>query len=145
MKNITAVILTFHTPEKIILDCLNAIDKNIKVIIVENSKTFLHKDKVLSKFDNVNILHTGENLGYGKGNNFGIKSVKTDYVLILNPDVVCGESFFKNIESVVEEDKDFSIIGCQYLEDKIFMPAGFFESKKISNLLRILEMKKSTI
>ena len=27
--------------------------------------------------------------------------------------------------------KDFTIIGCQYLFDKIFMPAGFFERKKI--------------
>ena len=31
---------------------------------------------------------------------------------------------------MIHEDKDFSIIGCQYLYDKIFMPAGFFDSKK---------------
>ena len=37
---------------------------------------------------NVKIFCTGENLGYGKGNNFGIKTSKTDYVLILNPDVI---------------------------------------------------------
>ena len=85
MKNITVIVLTFHTPENIILDCLSSIDKNIRVLIVENSKTFSHKDKVLSKFNNVDILCTGENLGYGGGNNFAINEIKTDYILILNP------------------------------------------------------------
>ena len=78
----------------------------------------------------MNIVCTGENLGYGAGNNFGIKSVKTDYILILNPDVICDKNFFSNISDVVKEAKDFSIIGCQYLYDKTFMPAGFFDKKK---------------
>ena len=81
MKNITVIVLTFHTPENIILDCLSSIDKDIRVLIVENSKTFSHKDKVLSKFNNVDILCTGENLGYGGGNNFAINEIKTDYIL----------------------------------------------------------------
>ena len=130
MKNITVIVLTFHTPENIILDCLSSIDKNIRVLIVENSKTFLHKDKVLSKFNNVDILCTGENLGYGGGNNFAINEIKTDYILILNPDVICAKDFFSNIIDVIDVDKDFSIIGCQYSNDTIFMPAGFFNSKK---------------
>ncbi len=130
MKNITVVILTFHTPENIILDCLNSIDRNIKVLIVENSENFTHKEKVLSNFNNVDILCTGKNLGYGGGNNFGIKTVKTDYILILNPDVVCGKDFYINISEVIDKDKDFSVIGCQYLQDKVFMPAGFFDSEK---------------
>ena len=130
MKNITVLILTFHTPENIILDCLNSIDKDVKILIVENSETFVHKNKILSKFNNVEILCTGKNLGYGGGNNFGINTVKTDYILILNPDVVCGKDFFTNLSDVIEESKDFTIIGCQYLQDKIFMPAGFFDKKE---------------
>jgi len=130
MKNITVLILTFHTPENIILDCLNSIDKNIKVLIIENSDSFVHKDKILSKFNNVEIVCTGKNLGYGGGNNFGVNSVRTDYILILNPDVICGNDFFENLSDVIEVNKDFTIIGCQYQKDKIFMPAGFFDNKE---------------
>ena len=129
MKNITVVVLTFHTPENIILDCLSSIDKNVKVLIVENSNSFAHKDKVLSKFDNVSILCTGKNLGYGGGNNYGIEEAKTDYILILNPDVICGKDFFNHLNDVIEKNKNFSVIGCQYLYDKVFMPAGFFNKK----------------
>jgi len=136
MTNITAVIVTYHTSEKIILDCLNSINKDIKVLIIENSNTFINKKQVLSKFKNVEIVCTGKNLGYGAGNNFGINLAKTDYVLILNPDVVCDEYFFTNAQKIIKETQDFTVIGCQYLFDKIFMPAGFFDDKKNKKFIK---------
>ena len=136
MKNITVVIVTFHTPENILLGCLRSINKNVKIVIVENSDSFLSKDLILSEFKNVNILCSGKNLGYGSGNNLGLKQVKTDYALILNPDTICDEMFFDNIQQILTETNDFSIIGCQYLDEKNFMPAGFFDSKKNKEFIR---------
>ena len=130
MKNLTVVIVTYKTPEKIILDCLRSIDSEVKILIIENSENFSHEKTILSQFSNVEVLCTGKNLGYGSGNNFGIKSAKTDYVLILNPDVICSKDFFSNITDLIIKTEDFSIIGCQYLYDNIFMPAGFFDKKK---------------
>ncbi len=133
MKNLnelTVIILTYNTPKKIILDCLNAIDKNVNVIIVENSNLFKHEDIISREFPQIKVVCTGQNLGYGRGNNFGIKYVNTEYVLILNPDVICDKNFFTNIVSVINEAKDFAIIGCQYIYDRIFMPAGFFNKRE---------------
>ncbi len=138
MKNqndLTVVIVTFQTPEKIILDCLRSINKDVNIIIVENSETFSHEEAVNSEFFNVKIVCTGKNLGYGKGNNFGLKQVKTDYALILNPDVICSENLFEKIPEVVNNIKNFAIIGFQYSYDKIFMPAGFFDEKKNSQFI----------
>ena len=143
LKNLTVIVLTYNTPEKILLDCLKSIDKAVKIVIVENSKFFENTKLIIEKFPNTKIVCTGDNLGYGKGNNFGLKEVSTDYALILNPDVVCGSNFFSNLPSVLNEAKDFAIIGCQYLEDKIFMPAGFFERKK--NLKFAEEFKNNKI
>ena len=130
LNDLTVIIVTFNTPRKVILDCLNSINKNVNILIVENSDTFNEQDLVSTKFSNVNVVCTGENLGYGKGNNFGINHVKTDYVLILNPDVTCEDKFFTNIISVANKAEDFTIIGCQYLSDNIFMPAGFFDENQ---------------
>ena len=143
LKNLTVIVLTYNTPEKILLDCLKSIDKAVKIVIVENSKFFENTKLIIEKFPNTKIVCTGDNLGYGKGNNFGLKEVSTDYALILNPDVVCGSNFFSNLPLVLNEAKDFAIIGCQYLEDKIFMPAGFFERKK--NLKFAEEFKNNKI
>ena len=129
LNDLTTVIVTFNTPEEIILNCLRSIDKNVKVLIIENSKNFLNEKNINSQFSNVKIICTGENLGYGKGNNFGINLVETKYVLILNPDVICEKDFFSNVPDVINETEDFAVIGCQYSHDKIFMPAGFFNKE----------------
>tara|TARA_Y100000591_G_C21696874_1_gene626186 strand:+ start:19 stop:921 length:903 start_codon:yes stop_codon:yes gene_type:complete len=131
LKDVTVIIVTFQTPKKVIFECLKSINsRDVNILIIENSQNFLHKDYIKTNFSNVTIICTGENLGYGKGNNFGIKNTKSDYALILNPDVICDKNFFLNIPSVIEQAGDFSVIGCQYLLDKSFMPAGFFDKKK---------------
>ena len=146
MKNLdelTVIILTYNTSKKIILECLRAIDKKVNILIVENSNSFKNEKDDLAEFSNIKIICTGENLGYGGGNNFGIKHSSTDYVLILNPDTICGKDFFSNIHSVIKEAEDFAIIGCQYLFDKIFMPAGFFDKKK--NIEFVKDFKNNKI
>ena len=130
LEELTVIILTHNTPEKVLFDCLKTIDKNVKILIVENSGIFPSKESVIKNFSHIKIICTGENLGYAKGNNFGIKHALTDHILILNPDVICDQNFFSNILDVTKMAKNFSIIGCQYLNDKIFMPAGFFNRKK---------------
>ena len=130
LSNITVVIVTYFTKRDILLNCLKSIDKKIKIIVVENSKRFIDEKYFLKKFSNLKILCTGSNLGYGAGNNFGLLKIKTQYALILNPDIECDINLFKNINKLLTKQINFSIVGCQYLYDKIFMPAGFFNVKK---------------
>ena len=130
LNNVTIIIVTYLTKKNILLNCLKSIDKNIKVIVVENSKKFVDEKYFLKRFSNLKILCSGINLGYGAGNNFGLSNVKTQYALILNPDIICNINFFKNLTKLLNTKKIFSIIGCQYLYDKIHMPAGFFNKKK---------------
>ena len=143
LNDITVIIVTYKTAEKIIFDCLDSINPNVKVLIIENSENFAHKKLILSKYSNVQVNCTGINLGYGKGNNFGLKLVKTDNALILNPDVICDEKFFNNIVDVINETNDFTIIGCQYVNDKIFMPAGFFDKKRNNEFVKKFRNNKT--
>ena len=78
LNDITVVIVAYKTTEKIIFDCLKSINSEVKVLIIENSKNFIHEKKILSNFNNVEVFCSGENLGYGKGNNFGLKLVKSN-------------------------------------------------------------------
>ena len=49
--------------------------------------------------------------------------------------MICSKDFFSNIDDVIEENNNFSVIGCQYLHDRVFMPAGFFDEKKYKKFL----------
>ena len=128
-KNLTIVIVTFLTDTKTLLNCLNSVDKRVKVIIVENSPRFRNRNFFTNRFKNLQIFCTGKNLGYGGGNNFGLKKVKTNFALILNPDTVLDKFFFKNINPLLN-NKSFSIIGCELVDDKTYLTGGFFDEKK---------------
>ena len=142
-NNLTVIIVTYLTNKAILLNCLESVNKNFKIIIVENSKKFLNKNFFLKKFPNLEIICYEKNLGYGKGNNFGISKVKTDYALILNPDTILENNFFTNVKNIIKK-KNFFIIGCQYKNDKIFMPAGYFDYKKNKEFRKNFFKKKLT-
>ena len=109
IKDITVVITSFKSDEKL-KNCLNSIDKQCKVIIVENSNNLEFKKNFEQKFNNVECILTGENLGYGKGNNIGLKKVRTKYALILNPDAILAESTLENFTKAAELIPDFAIM-----------------------------------
>ena len=132
LKKITVIIVTYKTSKKIITNCIKSIDRNVKIIIIENSKRFEHKEYLLKKFSNIKVICSGKNLGYGKGNNLGLKFTKTDFALILNPDIICQKKFFLNLSKIINSKINFNIIGCQYLNDRFYMPAGYFDTNKNS-------------
>ena len=109
-SKITVVINTFKSEDKI-YNCLDSINSNIKVIIVENSENVEFKKDIEKKYSNSKCYLSGENLGYAKGNNFGLKKVETRYAVILNPDAILGEETVKNFLISAEKIKDFAIMG----------------------------------
>ena len=142
LNNLTVIIVTYLTQKKILIDCLKSINEDIKIKVIENSSSFEFKEEITRDFSNVEIYCTGENLGYGKGNNYGLKLTKTDFALILNPDAICERNFFKNLNQIIETKDNFSIIGCQFINDKIFMPAGFFNEGKNKEFLDKFKSEK---
>ncbi len=108
-QNITVVIASFHSSEKII-ECLNSIDQNIKVIVIENSNDQNLKKKIVSDYKNVEVILSESNLGYGCANNLGLLKVKTNYALIINPDVILKKNAITNFFLTVKKIPNFGII-----------------------------------
>ena len=130
LSNLTINILTYKTDKEILKNCIKSIDKSIAINIIENSNKFENKDYLSDLNYNINIICTGNNLGYSGGHNYGISKVKTRYVLILNPDLICLEGYFEKIQKYLNDNVNFNIIGCQYQKDKMNKPAyGLFNYK----------------
>ena len=125
-SDLSVIVVTYKTDLKILEKCLSSIDPSIKVFIIENSPKFINTDQIVNNYKNVSIFCTGSNLGYAGGNNYGLKKVNTNFALILNPDIVCENDYFKNINAYLNNNIDFCIIGSQYLDNQTYAPAGFF-------------------
>ena len=133
IHNLTIVIVTYRTDEKILTDCLNSIDPQINILIVENSKNNKFKEKLENKYPNLNVVLSGRNLGYGAGNNFGLTRVKTKFALILNPDVILEQNFIKELDKYLDQQINFHIMGVNYRNETQWKSSGFFSEfdKKI--------------
>ena len=109
-KNITFVIVSFKSSH-IIEKCIQSINSNIKIIVVENSDNVVVKKYLENKFSNVEVIITKQNLGYGKGNNFGISKVKTQYAFILNPDAILEKNCLSELSKAqINLKDDFTIL-----------------------------------
>ena len=107
IEDFTFVIVCFKS-EDTIFNCLDNLPKDSKKIIIENSKKINLKLSLESKYQNLECYLMNENVGYGKGNNFGAKKTSTKYVFILNPDVRLNENTLENLIRIMKDEK-FSI------------------------------------
>ena len=108
-QNLSIVIVTFKS-EAVIHECIKSIDKDIKITVVENSNNFQFKDELEKSYKNVSCVLSSENLGMGSGNNIGIKRATTDFVLILNPDVILEASTINELITASQKILSFAIL-----------------------------------
>ena len=132
LKDLTVIIVTFKTNEDILYNCINSISKDVNIINIENSNDTSHKKKIEQKYNNVKVILSGKNLGYGGGNNLGIQKSETRYILISNPDVVYNNNFFEEVKNYLKDDLNFSIIGPSYNDEKILSYGSFDLSKNLN-------------
>ena len=133
-SDLSVVVVTYKTNLNILEKCLSSIDPSVKIILVENSSKFINEDQISNKYKNVSIFCSGENIGYGRGNNYGLQKIDTKYALILNPDTELFTNTLKNFLIAAKENPDAAIIGPNIKEDK-----------KEENFTSTEEIKKLTL
>jgi len=139
-QNLSIVIVTLKS-EKVIYDCINSINQNVPIIVVEQSNNQKFKDELESKYKNLKCILSKSNLGMGTGNNIGIKETKTNYVLILNPDVILEKNTLEELFLTSSKLSNFTILAPI---EKKFANYGMFDKKNISDqVLNLAKQEKN--
>src|SRR6056300_696027 len=142
-QNLTIVIVSFKS-NHVIHDCINSIDKNIKIIVVDNSNDQQFSEKLEFKYKNVKCILSSDNLG--------IKNVNSDYVLILNPDVILNKNTIEELIIASRNLSDFAVIAPISIhlsypnykldKDKIINKINPFEVNTVDGYAMLLNLKK---
>ena len=144
-QDITVIITSFHSGNKI-FDCINSINKDVKIILIENSNDQLLKKEIQSRFSNVECILSEENLGYGAGNNLGLSKVETDYALIINPDVTLKNDTIDKFFLSSNKIENFGIIAPvskneKYSNFNIDLDKDIKEVQNVKGFAMFLNMK----
>ena len=144
-SDITVIITTFKSDKKI-EKCINSINKKCKVLVIENSRNYSFKEAVEQKYPHVECIIPNDNLGYGGGNNVGLKLTKTRFSLILNPDAILENDSLEKFIIRIKENVDFAAIGPYDFQDKDvyknllkndLQVKGFLSETEIENLFNL--------
>lgn len=93
-----------------------------EIIIVDNNSEDGSRELLLDlekKWKNLHVFLSKKNLGFGKGNNFGLEKSKGKYILFLNSDAIVSDIDFRDLINLMEMQKD---IGA--LTVKVVLPTG---------------------
>ena len=148
-KKLTFVIVTYLS-ENVIHRCIQSIDSQIKIIVIENSKNFSIKKDLEKKYSNVKVVISKNNLGYGRGNNLGLKKIKTQYAFIISPDSYLHKNTLLEIKNVINLlNNNFSIIAPNlrknfgyFLKKKTITNKKFFQVDYVEGFAMLLNLKK---
>lgn len=125
------------------------------IVVVDNhspNESFEELKPLEQKWNNVVILQTEANLGYAKGNNYGLlyleKHIAPDYVAVLNNDIVLPCDCLENLMSEYERLDNPGLIAPKQvmLDGKIYVggPINSFwdDFKNLFFLYRYMNKKK---
>ena len=99
LSNKASVIIVTYNHKKYMEDCLTSVLANdpLEVIVVDNGSTDGTPEFIEENFPKVKVIRSPRNLGYGGGNNLGVRHARGEYVVILNPDTKVGKNWLEEL------------------------------------------------
>ena len=128
MKIFTLLIMSFHS-RHLVGKLVKSIDKKIPIVIVENSQDYDLKKKLEREHDNVRVIIPGENLGFAKGANLGIKEIKTEYIFLNPSDVFLPPKCINELLECLNEFDDFAMLAPTYKDERMYRNYELYSEK----------------
>ncbi len=131
MLPMVSVVIPNWNGRKYLNDCLTSIreqsHKNLEIIVADNASQDDSVEFMQKNFPEVIVIKNSKNLGFGGGNNSGIRAAHGKYIMMQNNDTRlepnCIEELIKSIEKNEKYGACASKILLQY-EDNILDVAG---------------------
>lgn len=121
------VIVNYNT-WNLTIECVNSIRLTCKIpykiYIVDNLSQNDSLDNLQNAYkfsDDVVVLESGKNGGYGYGLNYGMKEAvidKCDYIIASNNDIIYLDNSIESLRNKITSDEDIAIVVAQQLDKK---------------------------
>ncbi len=121
--DLTIIIVTYNSRAPV-ERCIASIEMHeprraYEIVVVDNASSDGTAEAVAKRFPRVRVLANGENLGYSRGVNQGIRLSSGRAILILNPDIIVREGSIDRLMEFLDSHPDAGIVG-----SKLVYPDG---------------------
>lgn len=105
----TTVIVPNYNGKKFLSDCFLSLQKcepaDFAVVMVDNGSTDESVDFVKQNYPKVQVIELRENTGFSGAVNAGLRSIETEYAILLNNDTKVEPSFVGSLEKAMDADQ----------------------------------------
>jgi GT2 family glycosyltransferase len=88
----------------------------VEVLVVDNASTDGSAEEIEAAFgERVRLVRSARNLGFGGGNNLGIREARGRHVVLLNNDAVAAPAFVRELVAAAESDPGVGMVAAKVL------------------------------
>lgn len=111
-KTVTGCIVTYnniHTIENAVSSLLEHTKIDFRLYVVDNGSTDGTVELIEEKYPQVTLIKTGANIGFGKGHNFIMDKLDSDYHAIINPDIIVRDDVLSKLAAYLDEEENSNV------------------------------------
>lgn len=157
---VSIIIVNYNTCE-LTTQCIESIIAktvgiSYEIIVVDNASKEIKCIEELSKEKHFLLIKAGENLGFGRANNLGVRYAKGKYILFLNSDTILNNNAIYMLHKFYVNNKEkmhLGVIGC-YLnnaykelgQSSVTFPKCYSPIVRVSNkILKCLHLTEKSV
>lgn len=112
-KGKISVIIVHYRTKKLLFDCLASLEKaskgDIEIIVVDNDERKTISTEIKAQFPQIKYL-PNKNMGFGQGNNVGVKEANGEYLFFINPDTKVYPGILDHLFEFLSKHKKTGIV-----------------------------------
>lgn len=151
-----SIIIVNYNVKFYLEQCIRSIEKagegiSHEIIVADNNSSDDSIAFLKERFPQVTFIENKENLGFAKANNQAIKKAKGEYIMLLNPDTILGESALQDCVTFMDNTPNAGATGVKMLksngkfalESRRGIPTPFTSMCKMLGLCKLFPYSKT--
>jgi GT2 family glycosyltransferase len=79
------------------IEASQPLSEGVEVLVVDNASEDGSPDAIKEEFPWVRLIQSGANIGFGAGNNLGVRHARGEYLVFLNPDTLVSDGWLDGL------------------------------------------------
>lgn len=116
--SVAVSVINYNSEENLrkLLKKIFAQSYKVDIWLVDNDSPDKGGKRLKKGFPKINLIESKENDGFAKGHNLALRKIKTDYTLIINPDVEVPEGAIGEMANFMEKHPSCGVSSCRIVD-----------------------------